>query len=477
MAVYYFRNAGVNWGDAANWSLTDGGGATGAVPTAADDALFTANSGNCTVNASNRVAKTLDFTGYTNTITMTFGITVSGSVTLVAAMTINGASGLTINATGTFTSNGKTWPNALTFSATNTLTLADDLSVGGLLTTSGGTTTVNGTFNINASGGVTISANLVQGTGTTTLNLTGGTWSGAGVVRINTNLNGNIIISGIVWFDTRTLTYLSGTITTSGSTLRALANVTYNTAGVVWNNITFDNLTYTLLSDLNINVNIGALGTTTFNGTFNINSSGTFNIGNTIQQGTGVTTLNLLGGTWSTTSAGGILRLNTNINGNITISGNVYYNTGTLTYTSGIVKANTATLNVALATTFINCDKINFKTITMTAATTQTFNRFFSGSALVPTRIQSGTAGTNYTITFQDSFEKITKFTKISNCTVTNRGQLLCITDKSNKGGNVGIRYINQLPNGLPKNSPSTANPLGYATSTYLLSDPNTILN
>ena len=476
MANRYFLNIGANWGDTANWSDTSGGTGGFSVPTNADDVFFDANSGNCTVNASNRVAKTLDFTGYTNTITMTFGITVSGSVTLVAAMTIAGASGLTINATGTFTSNGKTWPNALTFSATNTLTLADDLSVGGLLTTSGGTTTVNGTFNINASGGITISANLVQGIGTTTLNLTGGTWSGGGVVRINTNLNGNVIISGTVWFDTRTLTHLSGNITTSGSILRSLANVTYNTGSVVWNNITFDNLTYTLLSDLNINGNIGTLGTVTFNGTFNINSSGTFNIGNTIQQGTGVTTLNLLGGTWSTTSANGILRLNTNINGNITISGNVYYNTGTLTNLSGKTNANTATLNIAASSTFINCDKINFKTITITAATTQTFNRFFSGSALVPTRIQSGTAGTNYTITFQDRFEKITKFTKISNCTVTNRGQLLCITDKSNKGGNVGVRYINQMPNGLPKNNPSTTNPLGYATSTYLLSDPNTIL-
>ncbi len=129
MANRYFLNIGANWGDTANWSDTSGGTGGFSVPTNADDVFFDANSGNCTVNASNRVCKTLNFTGYTNTITMTFGITVSGSVTLVAAMTIAGASGLTINATGTFTSNGKTWPNALTFSATNTLTLADDLNI------------------------------------------------------------------------------------------------------------------------------------------------------------------------------------------------------------------------------------------------------------------------------------------------------------------------------------------------------------
>jgi len=52
MATYYFRNVGTDWGTAANWSLTNGGGATGAVPTASDDALFTINSGNCTSSDS-----------------------------------------------------------------------------------------------------------------------------------------------------------------------------------------------------------------------------------------------------------------------------------------------------------------------------------------------------------------------------------------------------------------------------------------
>ncbi|MEK9135042.1 MAG: hypothetical protein AAB451_01980, partial [Patescibacteria group bacterium] len=64
-----------NWGTAANWSLN-------AVPTATDAnvATFDATSPACTVNAPNRVCNGLDFTGYTNTITMTFQITVSGSV-------------------------------------------------------------------------------------------------------------------------------------------------------------------------------------------------------------------------------------------------------------------------------------------------------------------------------------------------------------------------------------------------------------
>ena len=56
MPTYFFRNTGdTNWGTATNWSLTDGGGATGQVPLATDIARFSNNSGNCTVNGSNRV--------------------------------------------------------------------------------------------------------------------------------------------------------------------------------------------------------------------------------------------------------------------------------------------------------------------------------------------------------------------------------------------------------------------------------------
>lgn len=846
--LYYVGTA--NFSSTTSWSPYSGGVAIGSIsaPASTDDIAFDANSvNNCTMNVAG-VCKSVNFTGYVGTITMTFGITVSGSVTLVAAMTIAGASGLTINATGTFTSNGKTWPNALTFSATNTLTLADDLNVSGLLTISVGTTTVNGTFNINASGGITINANLIQGTGTTTLNLLGGTWSSNGVnfLAINTNINGNITISGTVQFRTGTLTYTSGTVTLTGSTLLIANPASLNVNGIIWDNVTITQATITLLSDLNINgllnfssvanvtingsFNINAYGgvtvnnidvlqgtgnavlnllggtwnaisvgsikmntvingnitisgsvrfntgtltyisgtvtttgstiligagggtatlntngitwnnvtvngantivltsdlningvllsnnaTTTFNGTFNINVSGGLTLPVAIQQGTGVTTLNLLGGTWSTTSVNGILRLNTVINGNITISGNVYYNTGTLTYTSGTVTTTGSTLNVSANTTFnvsgitwnnvtfsatntttltsdlnvnglltingvttingtfiinangglsvnttftkslgtpkvnltggswnggggvvinldingnvtignatmsagvltyvsgnvthtgtltifgsgsstttlntnginwnnvsavsgtftillqsdlniyglyttnggannttisgtfnincyggivnnyglllgtgsptlnlyggtwsmgsglvstgiqintniignitilgtviytsrtlryisgkvnclvgsilalgtstlIDCDKVNFRTVSISSGATLTMNKFFSGSALIPTTVR---AAATYTITFQDGFEKITKFTKISNCTMSRRGQLLCITDKSNKGGNVGIRYINQSPNSIPKNAPSIANML-----------------
>jgi hypothetical protein len=498
MANRYFLNIGVNWGDTANWSDTSGGTGGFSVPTNVDDVFFDANSGNCTVNASARTAKTLDFTGYTNTITMTFGITVSGNVTLAAGMTIAGASGLTINATGNLTSNGKTWPNNLTLntttglthtftdtwtntgtiatgtSGTATITLLADLNADGIINIQN-TVTINGTYNLNANNGILIYflGALNQGTGTTTLNINGGSWgngtsNGSGSININTNINGNITINQATFGGSKTLTYISGSVTCINSF--TTSTTTLNVSGITWNNLNLGS-SITIQSDLNINglLNLQS-SNVTVTGAFNINASGGLSI-NSILTFSGNATLNLLGGTWSQS---GQLRLNTNINGNVTISGTVSYNTGTLTYTAGTVKANTATLNVAANSTFINCDKINFRIISITAGTTQTFNKFFSGSAIQPTRISS-TGASNYTIAFQDDFEKITKFTKISNCTVSRRGQLLCITDKSNKGGNVGIRYINQLPNGVAKNAPTVAAAMSYSVAN--ISDPNFIIN
>lgn len=475
MANRYFLNIGANWGDTANWSDTSGGTGGFSVPTNADDVFFDANSGNCTVNAATRVCKTLDFTGYTNTITMTNGINVSGNVTLSASMGIAGSGTLTVNATSTFTSNGKTWSSSLTFVGANTFTLADDLSIGGLFSTTTGTVTINGTVNINCSGGIT-TTNLFQGTGTTTLNLLGGTCTG-GVIRLNTNINGNITISGNLFYNTGALTYTSGTVTTTGSTLNIAASTTLNTSGMSWNNVTTSATGITLSSDLNINGLLNVTANTSTNGSFNINiNSLSVGAGLTFFPNTGNPVLNFMGnGSWIGVGNGtGRLTYNTNIYGNTIISGTVSYDTRTITnYSTNVKTINNATFLVQVfGATLINFDKINFKRVRL--ASTITMNNFFSGTPNNPSIIESNTSGTNYTIAFQDGFEKITKFTKISNCTVTKRGQLLCITDKSNKGGNVGVRYINQMPNRVPLNSPSTASPLGYAVGQ--VADPNTIL-
>src|SRR3989344_1900035 len=143
MAARYFINGGVNsnWSTSGNWSATDGGAASGVKPASTDDVFFTANSPNCTADTAG-VGLTLNFTGYASTITMTAGLTISGSVTLVAAMTIAGTSGLIVNGTSTLTSNTKVWPNALALQGTSTHTLADNWNVDGLLSVGGGTITM-----------------------------------------------------------------------------------------------------------------------------------------------------------------------------------------------------------------------------------------------------------------------------------------------------------------------------------------------
>jgi hypothetical protein len=738
MANRYFLNIGANWGDTANWSDTSGGTGGFSVPTSADDVFFDANSGNCTVNASTRTAKTLTCTGYINTLTISNNINVFGNVTLGAGMTVSGTStlqitqtnasiqsngvtwtgsltltssgvsitvtlldnwtilgnftqngistinlaglftlyvggsitmtvsstnssanstielngtgtwsgagqlrnNLTINTTGTITisgtvnyntgtltytagtvvttgstlsislsttlnTSGMTWNNISTLLNTLTITILSNLNIGGTLTL-GSAVTINGAFNVNVSGNLTVNNSTGAGTATIILNGTG-TWSGNFNVSNNLiiNTSGTITISGSVTKSGNTLTYTAGTVVTTGSTLSIAASTTLNTSGMSWNNVTISGGTTTLTSNctaignltlsgtsptinglfnmnvggnltvsattgsgtativmngtgtwgggfaLNQKLTINTLGTitiggarmgasvltyisgnvvtdgstltidgsgsstttlntnginwnnvsavsgtfgillqsdlniyglyttnggannTTISGSFNINCYGGITNNYGLVLGTGSPTLNLYGGVWSMGSgfvSTGI-QINTNIIGNITISGTVIFTTRILRYISGNVTVLRGSILSLGTSTVINCDKINFRTISISSGATITMNKYFSGSAIIPTTIRSIAT---HTIVFQDGFEKITKFTKISNCTVSRRGQLLCITDKSNKGGNVGVRYINQLPNGVPKNAPTVAAAMAYSVAN--ISDPNFII-
>lgn len=730
MANRYFLNIGANWGDTANWSDTSGGTGGFSVPTNLDDVFFNGNSGNCTVNASNRTAKTLNFTGYTNTITMTFAITVSGNVTLSNTMTVAGTGRLQFDTNATITSNGKEWGNIRIFLNGIVLTLADDFTVNNVLfdiansatatingnkfkikgdldyggrtgceingtttlmmvgtgsllalssrvatstfevdttgtfTINGGiinsanvkytagnvtytttlllaatqsvnwthtitgagiqlagtgntitllnnintntisygnadgvTVTVNG-FQINCTGNLTIGRVSGTLTGSTIINLTGGTWShsGATVLRMPLVLNGNITISGNVYYNTGTLTYTSGTVTTTGSTLNVGANTTFNTSGMTWNNVSFTTSAsvYTLLSDINISGTLNNQQNNSFNGAFNINTTGTITAGgniagtstlnilggtlnattgniscnlnfngnisiisnltyrtNTIKYISGVitlsanhtlnvqgnvdtnsmvwnnvtingapitflsdfnvggllthsnnityngafnlnlygglnlssgdmnpgsTTINLFGGTWTVTNPGvyqSRVSLPTVIRGFVTISGNVYFG-GTLRFVNGQLNTSNGILNLLQNSIFIDCDKINFRTVVITAGTTQTFNKFFNGTASFPTRIQCATSTGTYTVAFQDTFEKIANNVKISGCIVSRPGQLI-LNGNSNKGTNTGIRYINQSPNGLPKNSPPIPTQMTYGIGN--ISDPTRVVS
>ncbi len=338
MAVRTISSAGGNWNAVGTWN-------EGTVPVLGDTVLATVTSGQLTVNVA-AACTSIDFTNYTNTLTMNAALTVSGNVTLVTAMTISGVNGLVLSLShdpSTITSNGKIWPNALSITSNTStipiITLADSWIIGGTLTLTAASTS-----------GITCNGNSLS---------IGGGLQYTGV---------NKILNGTTSF------ILNGTGTwTFGLNTRIHNNLTINTAGTI---------------------TIGTL-------------------------------VRLAG------------------------SGQVF------TYTSGKVITTNSTFIIASSLTLVNMDKVTWNIVTVVAGVTVTMNKFFSGNPKQKITIQSGTSGTVYTITFQDTFEKIAKFVKVSDCSLTRRGQLLMLTPNSDKGGNFGIRYINQSPNGIAKNSPT----------------------
>lgn len=235
-----------NWGTAANWSQN-------AVPTASDGyvTVFDATSPNCTVNASNRVCNSINFTGYTNTITMSYNITVSGSITLEGTMHVSGGGILVAGATGTLTSDAYSFPNTFRITGNaQTFTFSDNWTVYKFENgTTTGTSIINGStiyctdFDAAITGAVSL-------TGTTAI-VVSGTWSSTSTTAIlKTNsltLLTGATISGAVYFGSptagaTTLTVAAGaTITTTGSTLQVMSGSTGATTTLNLNGLSLYN--------------------------------------------------------------------------------------------------------------------------------------------------------------------------------------------------------------------------------------------
>lgn len=460
MAVRTIAAGGGNWNATGTWI-------EGIVPILGDNVFAVGSSGQLTINVAS-ACTSIDFTNYTNTLTVNNTLSVASAITLVAAMTIAGTGTLSITGTATLTSNGKTWSGAMGSTGAFTLTLTDSWIIAGTLTlTSTGVGAIYNGNSLTIGGGITVYGNgnrSVSGTTTFILNGTGTITSGVNSLIVNNltfNTTGTITISGIMYYRGGTLTYIAGTIVVIGSTLYLqTAGATLNTSGMTWNSVWFRNQTHTLTSDLNLSglLTLGSSSSTvTINGS-TINANGGILMGSdgTTAIVTGTTNIKVTGGTITGVSTVQ-LRLNLEIAGDVTISNTAdfRYNTGTLTYTSGKVTTTGSTFVITLPTTLINMDKMTWNTVTVTAGVTLTMNKFFSGSPTKKTTIQSSVASTPYTTTFQDTFEKTAKFIKISDCSLSRRGQLLVTTTNSDKGGNTGVRYTNQSPNGIAKNTPS----------------------
>jgi len=376
-----FTSPNTDWGTTTNWS-------DNTVPTAAIDAIFDANSRACTVNASARVCKVLNFTGYTYTITMTNNITASGNITLDSAMSISGAGNLTVNqSSGIYTSNGKTWPNSLTLQGTTsigdnstftgdltcqcpsnalfTFTFNGDVTCRDLIYGANGLVKLDGAktiyinrnltvLNINGSGGNVGTTSLVmQGTGTLSCAATGSfinndleLIAGAGTITLGTN----------VAFGSKTLKYTSGTLSVSGSTLYLSGATSWISNGATWGSLSLSNGTITLTGNATVNnftTTTGGTGVTINLNTININ--GNLNFTSSLTQGTTVLNINGTGNqTWS--GLAGTTNSNplsiTKATGTLFLSGQVNY-AGTITYNSaGLMDPQTSTFVTTGGQTF-----------------------------------------------------------------------------------------------------------------------------
>lgn len=240
MANRYWVGGTATWDNTAGtkWATTSGGAGGASVPTSVDDVFFDASStGTCTISGAVAVAKSINCTGFTGTITGTGSITVSGSVTLVAGMTYSHTGTMTINGTGTLTTAGKAFSQINIFGSGITVTLGDalNLSTRRITVTQGTFTTAN--FNVTAidlyaTGSLTRTINL----GSSTLTLSGGdpiqistitnlTFN-SNTSTINLTSSGANIICGALTFYN-----VSFTSTTSGTR-------TINGSGITFNNLT-----------------------------------------------------------------------------------------------------------------------------------------------------------------------------------------------------------------------------------------------
>ncbi len=322
-----------NWNSTTNWSASSGGSSGASFPVAGDVVAFDSGSANAnmTVNVPSACASLIMSGTYAGTLTFNDTLTLTSTCTFLAGCTIAGTAGTLIcNGSATITSGTKILTCALSFlTNATTFTLADNWSVNGLVTATptSGSVTLNGN-QITCSGGFTNGASTGSVTGTTKLVLAGGTWqhtNGANATTTNNiDLAGNVTVSGAVkWGATSgTLRYLSGTITTTGSTVTSNVAASWDTAGVTWANLSLMGtaVTYTLTSALawSGTLTLANASTITFAGAA---LSGT---GSVLISGASTITLNNTGGLVTT----GTLFLGNAVN---TFAGNAGFTVGTLT--------------------------------------------------------------------------------------------------------------------------------------------------
>ena len=99
LPVYFIgTNSNNIWGATSNWSYNSGGTANaGFIPDSGDIVLFNSNSGTCSLD-SNVNCYNIDFTGYSNTINMSYSLNIWNNLTLSQTMSFAGNGTMSIYA-------------------------------------------------------------------------------------------------------------------------------------------------------------------------------------------------------------------------------------------------------------------------------------------------------------------------------------------------------------------------------------------
>lgn len=180
MATRTVSNAGGNWGTLATWI-------EGLVPTQYDDVVCTPTSGNLTVNSSTCACRSANFTGYTGTLAINSGssLSVYGDLTMVAGMTFAPSSTTQVvkfkgAVNPTLISAGKNFAKiSVELDEGYHLILSDTLNanvntMGGLFVASGGLDTNDQTMNLGVFDCSTTANTVTVDLGASAINIAGG---------------------------------------------------------------------------------------------------------------------------------------------------------------------------------------------------------------------------------------------------------------------------------------------------------------
>jgi hypothetical protein len=281
MATLYWVGGTATWNGTpgTKWATTSGGAGGAAVPTAADDVFFDASStGTCTLSTSS-VARSINCTGFTGTISH------PASTTFIIGDGTAGASNIALKFVAGMTyTTGSTTTSLISFQSTSSTQQSVDFGgkttsqveyngtggswqlVAGHTTTSASQVSVfKGTFDTNGqtcswgifNAGNSSTRTLTLGSSTITVSGTGTSWNCSNVTNLTLNSNtSTIILSG------NGATFQGG-----GQTWNNLSSTGTGTTTIAGAN-TFNDLTRTVAAG--VNGGLAIQGSTVINGVFTV---------------------------------------------------------------------------------------------------------------------------------------------------------------------------------------------------------------